>query len=336
MRLYFNSSIRKKIQICAIFIIIVSCEDRLFNNVYDGQYSLPYPTNLSLEQISDNEIQLFWNYSTKGINGFIIDKSFDGGDWQIQYIITNENETSCIDTEIIYDKSHEYRISAFADENISTPSMQSSIVPYYIAPLAFQDDFSGNNFEWQVPSGSWNIVNGELIIDGPNDDYQHIAYKEASNNLEQPFRYVVDIDHITGNDEISAIGIGLYNMIEEKTIVYFINPDGFYSLQVHDWNSNEWTNLIEPKASVYISDNPATIEIIYYNDEMELYYNGNYLNNVSLYDKVFRAFILYHQGSDKFSFDNVKYYAFELGPLSKTIRIFNNFIKLIKTDKIWR
>lgn len=321
MKVYFNSTIRKKIQIFTICTLIISCEDRSYNNVYDSQYSLPHPTNLTLEQISDNEIQLSWIYNTNGIDGFLIDKSFDGGDWQTQYIVINENQMSCIDNEIVHNKSHEYRVSAFADENISTPSMQNSIVPYYVAPLAFEDDFTQNSLHWQLASGNWYLSNEALLINGPDDEYAHILFKETSINFDQPIRFIVNTDHISGNDETSIFGIGFFDTITENKTFYLISPDGWYNLSEHDYMTDEWSELIEWTDSNYISEDLALLEIIYRDDLFTLYYNGNYLNSYQMHDQTFNGIMLYHQGTDMIKFDNVKFYAFDIGTISKATKV---------------
>lgn len=316
---YIKSTIKKTIQICAICTLIISCEDRLFNNIYDIQYPLPEPTNLTLEQIYDNEIQLNWNHTSNGVDGFIVDKSLDGGVWQTHYMVINENQTSCIDTEIVHDKSHKYRVSAFADENISTPSFQSTIIPYYIAPLAFEDGFSQNTLHWQIASGNWYLSNNALLIDGPDDDYQHLSLKETSNNFGQPLRFIVDIDHISGDDEKSIFGIGFIDADNDNKILYLISSNGWYNLSEHNYTIDEWNILIDWKGSNFISEELASLEIIYRDDLFTLYYNGNYLNSYQISDLSLNGIMLYHQGTDMIKFDNVKFYAYNIGTISKTI-----------------
>lgn len=321
MKHNIKSTIIKIIQLCAFCTLIFSCEDRLFDNIYDVQYQLPQPTNLTLEQISDNEIQLNWNNPSTEVDGFIIDKILDDGNWQTQYIVINKNQTSCIDTEIVYDKSHTYRVSAFADENISTTSFQKTIIPYYIAPLAFEDDFSLNSLNWQIASGNWHLSNNALLIDGPNDDYQHLLIKETSNHFSQPIRFIVNADHISGDDEISIFGIGFIDTINENKIIYLINPDGWYSLSEHNYATNEWSSLIDWQESDFISEDLVLLEIIYRDGFLKLYYNGHYLNSYQLSNLSLKGIMLYHQGADKIEFDNVGFYAHDIGTISKTISV---------------
>lgn len=321
MKRNIKSTIIKIIQLCAFCTLIFSCEDRLFDNIYDVQYQLPQPTNLTLEQISDNEIQLNWNSNSTGDDGFIIDKKLNDGNWQNQYIVINKNQTSYIDTEIVYDKSHTYRVSAFADENISTTSFQSTIIPYYIAPIAFEDDFSQNSIHWQIATGNWYLSNNALLIDGPNDDYQHLLFKETSNNFQQPIRFIVSADHITGDDEISIFGIGFIDVINENKIIYLINPDGWYSLSEHNYATDEWSILVDWRESNFISEDLALLEIIYRDDLLTLYYDGHYLNSHLLSDLSLKGILLYHQGTDKIEFDNVGFYAHDIGTISKTTSV---------------
>ena len=200
-------------------------------------------------------------------------------------------------------------------------SDDDSTSQYDTAPLAFEDDFSQNTLNWQIYSGNWYISNSALYVDGPYSPTNHIAVKETGKNFTQPFKYIIDIDYITGFDQNTNYGIGFGN--DEKGIFYMINQYyDTYSLQEID--STGW-NLLRGWNYSGISPDSASLKIIYQNDSLALYYNEEILSKMNFPDESFYQFILYHEGTTKIKYDNVRFYAYDVGTVSK--KNHNNFQK---------
>lgn len=81
--------------------------------------SLAAPSNLTLEQIDLENIQLTWQDNSSAEEGFQIDRKIDDNGWEENYQILPENTTSFIDSELIVIDNYTYRISAFADGEFS-------------------------------------------------------------------------------------------------------------------------------------------------------------------------------------------------------------------------
>jgi len=171
--------------------------------------------------------------------------------------------------------------------------------------IEFKDDFSSNNFNWEIYSGNWFLENEALFIDGPNDTLQHVAYYKTKARFTQPFNYSVEVCNITGVDKNSLYGIGLWN--PERAIVYFID-DSNQKYCVSELTNNGWNILIDWLYYSRINRGPSSMKMIYESDSLKLYYNDKkFFNSLLWVNESFDEFILYHQGTEKIKFDNVEF-----------------------------
>nr|MBC8415500.1 fibronectin type III domain-containing protein [Candidatus Cloacimonadota bacterium] len=81
--------------------------------------SLTAPSNLTLEQIDLESIQLNWQDNSSAEEGFRIDRKIGENEWEENYQILPENSTTFIDSELITIDNYSYRVRAFADGEFS-------------------------------------------------------------------------------------------------------------------------------------------------------------------------------------------------------------------------
>lgn len=84
---------------------------------------LPSPANLQIEKLSDKSYRLTWTDIVNGEQGFKIDRRVENGEWQTEYGLVNENQTSFTDTNVFYKSglaiNVEYQAYTFYQEFIS-------------------------------------------------------------------------------------------------------------------------------------------------------------------------------------------------------------------------
>ena len=82
------------------------------------EMSFPGPTDLTLEQKSDNSFSLSWVDNTNGEQGFKIDRRIDSL-WQNSIAIVPANQTNYTDTNIFRSLNIEYRVYAYYENAVS-------------------------------------------------------------------------------------------------------------------------------------------------------------------------------------------------------------------------
>ena len=81
--------------------------------------SLEAPSNLTLEQISLEHIQLTWSDNSSGEDGYRIDRKIGENEWEENYRILSENATILIDSNLVAIDNYSYRVSTFSNNNSS-------------------------------------------------------------------------------------------------------------------------------------------------------------------------------------------------------------------------
>ena len=164
--------------------------------------SLAAPSNLILEQIDFESIQLNWQDNSTAEEGFRVDRKIGENEWEENYQILPENSTTFIDSELITIDNYSYRVRAFADGEFSEFTEASIyffyndvsyIIPFYsgqidLSPFESFDilvelkDSTGNNIQMNLdvwykflahPEGM-NINN---ILYNVNDSISVLSYQ---------------------------------------------------------------------------------------------------------------------------------------------------------------
>lgn len=122
----------KRFIINFIFVIIlftVSCEDRLWDNIYDKNNSISNeywaPKELEYEIVLNNSIQLSWIQEITSVDGFIIDKKVGNLEWVYEYdLIINNGEPKQYwrDYDLLQNIPYYYSIRAYFGDKVSTSS----------------------------------------------------------------------------------------------------------------------------------------------------------------------------------------------------------------------
>lgn len=172
--------------------------------------NFPGPTQLSLAQLSDTQIQISWRDNSKGEDGFKVDRQISDERWQIGYGITEPNIETWIDTAAVLNKKSSYRIYAFASQNISGSQSESITLTFpppseflvtsiddYRLKLTWNDhcDFetgfdifrkeNNDNYEFiaELPANSESYIDSNLIAD---IRYQYRLSAVTSYNQSEP------------------------------------------------------------------------------------------------------------------------------------------------------
>ena len=121
------------------------------------EMSFPGPTDLTLEQKSDNSFSLSWVDNTNGEQGFKIDRRIDSL-WQNSIAIVPDNQTSYTDTIIFRSLNIEYRVYAYYENAVSEkitagclPTISTSLITNIEATSAT----AGGTIVWE---GSSNVL----------------------------------------------------------------------------------------------------------------------------------------------------------------------------------
>jgi len=92
--------------------------------------SLTSPSNLTLEQIDLESIQLIWQDNSSAEMGFQIDRKVGENDWEQNYQYLPENTTTFIDSELLTIGNYSYRITACSN-NDHSETIEASINFFY-------------------------------------------------------------------------------------------------------------------------------------------------------------------------------------------------------------
>ncbi len=237
--------------------------------------SLSAPTNLVLEQINLESIQLTWQDNSSAEEGFRIDRKIGENEWEENYQILAENTTTFIDSELITIDNYSYRIRAFADGEYSDYT-EANIDFFYDDVSYIYNPLIGVQinlypfipFEYQVALKDSNGNNVQRVYDVW---FKFISKPEGTN-----------INNLLYNttDSISAQTV---DGIATVTL-YGGNESGTASLKIYTYNSNNIEISIVQSNIIVHSLAPETIELsIGGIDSGENLGNGNWGIEVSAY-----------------------------------------------------
>ena len=188
------------------------------------------PSNIVIEQITQDTIKITWNDRCIGEDGYLIDKKVGSGSWNNNYEKLTANVNNFLDTTTLFDTMY-YRISAFAGESKSG-SVENSITPTFLIPsnltysilainkiqLMWTDNSTGEEgfkIDKKVDDGNWQSSYGTTAenatqwTDNNADINQNIKYRV----------YAYGQNHYSGfieTDEIDNIFPAPSNLILEK------------------------------------------------------------------------------------------------------------------------
>jgi hypothetical protein len=193
---------------------------------------LPAPSDLQLEQVAIDQVQLTWTDNSEGEMGFGIDKKVAENEWQTDYGFVEGDITTWIDEDAEVWESILYRVYAvFAENQYSDYVESETIAPIFPAPsnlsvskltedifrLSWDDHTEGEEgFELQRKIGGldWNDVS-------PWDE-------TLFNDLET----IEDVTHV--DDDLS--------------LLYFQAADVSYRVRAFKGDDySEWSEIAESK-----------------------------------------------------------------------------------------
>ena len=142
--------------------------------------SLEAPSNLTLEQISLEHIQLTWSDNSSGEDGYRIDRKIGDNEWEENYKILSENASILIDSNLVYINNYSYRVSAYINDKYS--DVVESSLEFFYEDVAFisgevvetYNNFHSINLLIDLYDINWNLVERDYtvwfkIINAPED-----------------------------------------------------------------------------------------------------------------------------------------------------------------------
>ena len=209
--------------------------------------SLSAPTNLALEQINLESIQLNWQDNSSAEEGFRIDRKIGENEWEENYQILSENSTTFIDSELITIDNYSYRVRAFANGEFSDFTEASIDFFYddvsYIEPL-YSGQISLNPlepFEYQVALKDSNGNNVQRVYDvwfkfmskPEGTNINNVLYNTTDSISVQSVGGVASVTLYAGNQSgTAAIKTYTYNsynieisIIKSNIIVHSLAPE---------------------------------------------------------------------------------------------------------------
>ena len=231
---------------CIILITLLSflhaCEERVHNNPFDPEYeaTLWAPKNLTIEQISGDEIKLTWQQHEKHIEGFKIDRKEGSDNWEPGFATINKSDSNYIDNEVIQDEDYIYRLYAYAGTNNSS-FIEKGI---YFSGCGYTiTDYDGNEYNTvQIGNQCWmkenlkatHYSNGDTLVDGTgagdiSGDYTtkyYFTYGDNESNVATYGRLYT----------WAAIMNGVSSSNSNPSGVQGVCPDGWHVPSESEWN----------------------------------------------------------------------------------------------------
>ena len=163
-------------------LFLLSCSDPKLENLFDPEYELPPPENLTytLENISfpTADIHLEWDYSISGIDGFKVKKN-----GTLLSTVIQTGTTKWTDVGVNIENSNTYQVLAFFQTNSSGYSNEvEALNPFCV-------DIDGNIYE--------------TVIIGDQEWM-------AENLKVTRYRNGDDIEYVTDNDQWANLSTGAY------------------------------------------------------------------------------------------------------------------------------
>ncbi|MEA3476310.1 MAG: hypothetical protein U9R23_07720 [Candidatus Cloacimonadota bacterium] len=256
------------------------------------------PTNIVIEQITQDTIKIIWNDRCAGEDGYLVDKKIGNGLWNNNYKKLTANVNNFLDTTTLFDTIY-YRVSAFVGESKSV-SVENSITPTFPSPsnltysilaitkikLNWTDNSDGeegfkidkklNDGNWQSSYGT-TAENATQWTDNNADINQNIKYRVYAYGQNHYSSFIE-------TDEIDDIFPAPSNVTLQKPdpskikIMWDDNSQGEQGFYIDkkigelDWVTEYAT--IDSNITNWIDDIPQPCGTFYY--RVRAFYNGFY------------------------------------------------------------
>lgn len=207
--------VKKVISLLVIlFVIMFGCEDvdRIWDNPYDprSDRSTWTPDNLTIDQVSDNVIELNWVAIGKQADGFKIDRRKGNSDWidtlgVVPYVSNQWRDFIDLKEQVSKPEILTYRLYAYADTNISNYSIVKILPSNPAPPLAI-------NFKSLLrdPKDRKIKFEWEKSLDADFLRYE-IKYRNKSDSTLNLIKKVTDINEIYFDTLLSENSVFIKN-----------------------------------------------------------------------------------------------------------------------------
>lgn len=158
-------------------LLILSCEEREWKNIYDPEGSNPTewaPQTFVAHQVSDRAVRLVWEQFDERIDGFHLNRKTGDQEWVEKYRSFNADLRSWTDTIMQIGQIQKYELYAFADQALST-HMTLEFIPVFEGPEILEISHISSSvikLEWEThPYPTVNLYHIERSVNGA--EFQH-------------------------------------------------------------------------------------------------------------------------------------------------------------------
>ena len=212
------------------FIFLLSCEKRVWENPFDSvtQKSIFTPSNLIASQIGLS-INLTWTETNNLISGYIIEKQVENGIFT-KIATLPKGTVNYIDFSTIAGKIHTYKLTAYADKNLSNTI--STVIKPATAPKINETTLNSKTYSTATfftnvsDEGSPIITSGVCWSTSPSPT---ISNSKANNSngansfSSKIFNLIPNTTYYIRSFASNAIGIS-YG--PQQTLVLYFNSPG--------------------------------------------------------------------------------------------------------------
>jgi len=190
----------------AVYYRIKAFHQALYSNAVESSYSIifPAPSEFTATILNINTAQLDWIDNSNGEDGFVIDRRIDTNEWENNYCIFQENETTWTDNNTAIDAVLGYRIHAYSGMNCSDSTFTVVYNPFN-APT---------DIEYNIPSS--NSI--ELFwVDNSNGEQGFKIDRRISDNDWETEYGIVSENIIEWTDNV----VEPWQRVEYRIYAYF-------------------------------------------------------------------------------------------------------------------
>ena len=213
--------------------------------------SLTAPTNLALEQINLESIQLTWQDNSSTEEGFRIDRKIGENEWEENYQILPENSTTFINSNLLVIDNYSYRVRAFANGEFSEFT-EASIYFFY------------NDVSYLYP-----LYQGQISL-SPLEPFEYqVALKDSNgNNVQRDyevwFKFLFCPEGMNINNTVFGTNDSISVQSIEGVVIVALNAgnqSGTAAIKTYTYNSlNEEISMVKSNIIVHASV-PEVIEL---------------------------------------------------------------------------
>jgi|GEM_PF-3352009 len=181
--------------------------ESFFSNPVSFFPEISKPSDLQVQQYSQNQLKISWTDNIEGEAGYKIDRKTNNNNWSIAYAVLDENSDSYIDIIDQQYQSISYRVYAFVG-NTNSPANEVTFTPSVQVP----DSLALDQISSSQIKVSWNYV-------GDSPDIFDLQRKIGTNDWANLAQVNGNLKHYIDNLSIESATLA-YRIRSKKDTLY--------------------------------------------------------------------------------------------------------------------